>query len=434
MLQFCHITFFLRKAQRYYLYTIFFFFLAVNASNGQIEFSGKVLNKQDSTPIADAHVLLSDGLVGTSTNDEGRFILPRAPLNTKIQISCIGFELKTVEITSTDEVIILMSPSASLLDEVVVTFREDSAKAILKRAVRNIKSNYHAEIELNAFFREVLIQDTVGQRLVEAFINVWDPGIKKSPIKMKTHVKELRKSDDLTARNLADWLLSKVVKQYNQVAYLLEWDIVRHYFYPSTKTYADYFQLQNILKEEDNLQYRIEEVLTSKEQKIYKIRVLQELPSAILSSYYFINARDYAILRIEFEQCFHNARRTQLWGGCQLKGIYEYKLTDGKYHLSYASLRRGILPSFSAFDAGKKGDRSIYYQLLVSGIDLKPKKISGKVAADVEEDLIGLKYRYNSLFWRSTAIPLMDKQYRLALESLNTKRSLDEQFERNGRD
>lgn len=431
MLQFCHITFFLFSLLRY---TIVFFFITVGTSNGQINIYGKVLNKQDSTPIADAHVLFPTGLVGTSTNDQGRFVLPRVPLNSKIQISCIGFDIKTVDISTTDEVIIFMNPSTSLLEEVVINLREDSAKAILKRAVKNIKSNYHAEIQLNAFFRELLIQDTVGQRLVEAFINIWDPGIKKSPIRIRTQVRELRKSDDLTARNLADWLLSKVVKQYNQVAYLLEWDIVRHYFYPSTKTYVDYFQLQSIFDESDDIQYRIEEILSSKEQKIYKIRVQQELPSAILSSSYFINASDYAILKIEFQQCFHNPRATQLWGGCQLKGVYEYKLTDGRYHLSYASLRRGVLPSFSALGTGKKGDRSVYYQLLVTGIDLKPKKIPDKLAADVEGDLIGFKCKYNFPFWKSTAIPLMDKNYQFALEGLNTKISLDEQFERNGRD
>ena len=316
----------------------------------------------------------------------------------------------------------------------VINLRQDSVKAILKRAANNIKSNYHAEIQLNTFFRELLIQDTVGQRLVEAFINIWDPGIKKPPIRMKMQVRELRKSDDLTARNLADWLLSKVVKEYNQVAYLLEWDIIRHYFYPSTKTYVDYFQLQSIFDEIDDIEYRIEEILSSKEQKIYKIRVQRELPSAILSTSYFINASDYAILKIEFQQCFHNARATQLWGGCQLKGVYEYKLTDGRYHLSYASLRRGVLPSFSALGTGKKGDRSVYYQLLVTGIDLKPKKIPDKHAVDVEGDLIGFKCRYNFLFWKSTAIPLLDKNYQLALKGLSTKISLDEQFERNGRD
>lgn len=111
-----------------------FFFMAINVLHGQTGFSGKVLSKQDSTPIADAHVIFSDGLTGTSTNDEGRFFLPVAPLNAKIQIRCIGFNPKTVEITTTDEVIILMSPSVSLLEEVVVTYREDSAKKNLKKS------------------------------------------------------------------------------------------------------------------------------------------------------------------------------------------------------------------------------------------------------------------------------------------------------------
>lgn len=411
-----------------------FFFMAINVLHGQTGFSGKVLSKQDSTPIADAHVIFSDGLTGTSTNDEGRFFLPVAPLNAKIQIRCIGFNPKTVEITTTDEVIILMSPSVSLLEEVVVTYREDSAKKILKRAIKEIKSNYHSQIELNAFFRELLIQDTVGQRLIEAFINIWDPGVKKPPIKIRAQVRELRKSDDLTARNFQDWILSLITKKYNQLAYLLRWDIVRHYFYPSAMTYADNFQLQNILTDEDNLQYSIEDVLSSNEQKIYKIRVQREFPSAILSSSYFINATDYAILKIEFEQCFPNARRTQLWGGCQFKGTFEYKLTGGKYHLAYASVRRGLLPSYNAINAGRKGDRFAYYQLLVSSVKLNQKKMLPIAVVDVEDDLIGFKCKYNAVFWKITAIPLIDRQYQLALESLNASQPLNEQFEKNGKD
>jgi hypothetical protein len=412
---------------------------SVAIQTGQCQkITGRVVNALDSTAVQDAHLSYANGTSGTVTNNLGEFTLLLSPniLNSvlNIEISCIGYQTKFVRYEGKEGIVnIFLNPASLVLQEVVVRYKEDSAKLILTRAFAKIRDNYNSDnTRMNIFFREILTQEENALRLVETFAQINDPGIKKPPSKISTEIIELRRSDDLTNNSIIDIGLNFLfVKKYNPILYLLEWDIVRHYKNPATKMYISDFQFKNILNDEAGFESQVDGIIQTENDRIYKLKFFKN-GSVNRSIIFFIQARDFAILKIEFEECFTNKDTTGLWRGCRFNGSIEYKSTGGKYHLYYASVRRGILPNFGSAMSSGKGDRVLYSQLLVQNATIERNKIQKSKMVEEDDNFLGKKYPYHSTFWNEHSIPLLDIKYRLAIDNLSNKIPLAKQFEANG--
>lgn len=401
---------------------------------------GRVLSSADSSAVPDAHIkrkIPASHAIGTTTNLSGEFalLISEEEITEKIvfEVTCIGFTSELVTATVNNRnVTIYLKPATVILDEIVITDVADSSDFIFHNAIKNIPKNYSNSVaSLEFFFRELATQDDVAVELNECYALMEDPGVSKNPSKIKVVVNEFRKSDDLTDNNFIDAALDYLfVKKYNSILYLLEWDPVRHYSNPSQLIHVDDFQIKKITEKDSDFSSKIDQVYTTPSGRIFKISQ-QRIGSTSVNANYYIQERGYVILKVEFEKCFSGVSEKGLWKGCQIKGVFEYAEYNGKFHLSYANLRKGILPNFKSATIGKGGDRAKIFQLEVQ-------RVSNLSAIKKEYDLekfdeeLDKKRPYNKNFWQNHQVPLLDKPYQNALKQLSVKKNLGDQFEQNG--
>jgi hypothetical protein len=99
-----------------------------------IEINGKLLNKEDSTAVTGANVLLENTNLGTITNMDGVFDLSVASkfATYQVGISCIGYKSRLMDINTLrneKQSTIYLEPNVIVLEEVVV-YSDDMSKEI----------------------------------------------------------------------------------------------------------------------------------------------------------------------------------------------------------------------------------------------------------------------------------------------------------------
>lgn len=110
------------------------------AQDTQISFSGKLVEANTNQPISYATVALYDSksleiITGTTTNDDGTFIINYSSYNVYLEISFMGFKTKKINEfdTSTNNIdlgVIQLTPDNQVLDEVVVA--GEASKTVFK--------------------------------------------------------------------------------------------------------------------------------------------------------------------------------------------------------------------------------------------------------------------------------------------------------------
>lgn len=108
---------------------------AISSNSGEpISISGVVKDKESGETLPFASVFVKGTSIGTTTNEDGFFTLFNVPLNTStIQVQYLGYQTKTLVLTpeiSNGNIIILLQPDTSQLDEVVIS--ADSRQQIIK--------------------------------------------------------------------------------------------------------------------------------------------------------------------------------------------------------------------------------------------------------------------------------------------------------------
>ena len=99
-----------------------------------------VLNFDTKEPIAFANIIFDDDVYsGTISDIDGVFYTPNTV--KKLTISYIGYESKTMEVSSLNSNVIMLKPHISALDEVVITNTENPAHRIIRNAIKNRELN-----------------------------------------------------------------------------------------------------------------------------------------------------------------------------------------------------------------------------------------------------------------------------------------------------
>ena len=106
---------------------------------------GKVVDSQNKEPLAFVNILFNgDTQSGTITDIDGRFSY-RSPKKIKsLTCSYVGYEQKTFSLDSFDDsedLLIELSPSTFLLQEIVVLAGENPADRIIRKTIKNKKTN-----------------------------------------------------------------------------------------------------------------------------------------------------------------------------------------------------------------------------------------------------------------------------------------------------
>lgn len=118
--------------------------------------SGKVIDQLTGDPLAFSHVGIFNSSYGTISNIDGDFslIVPSKYVDDKLSASYLGYELKSIPVSSIEadeELIIKLKSTVTELPELVIQVKE---KSIIEEAIEAIPQNHdQSEMLLRAFWR-----------------------------------------------------------------------------------------------------------------------------------------------------------------------------------------------------------------------------------------------------------------------------------------
>src|SRR5665213_2384116 len=109
---------------------IFFIILSPVASFSQVSITGRITNKADNKPVANASVFLSNATIGNKTGGGGTFTLNNVkPGRYDLVVSIIGFEAYNQTVTVGKSNIkladIILSPKTIALSQVTIKYHAD---------------------------------------------------------------------------------------------------------------------------------------------------------------------------------------------------------------------------------------------------------------------------------------------------------------------
>lgn len=126
---------------------------------------GKIVDQRDNSPLAFAHLSLVDGRIGTTSNEDGYFILqlPRRFEKDSIKVSYLGYQSTVVAITArgNNQMEIKLKPAGIDLKEIVVRPNDVDPIMLVKTMLRKLGRNYPKKPKNSTgFFREVIYLNT----------------------------------------------------------------------------------------------------------------------------------------------------------------------------------------------------------------------------------------------------------------------------------
>jgi len=132
-----------------YKQLLFVFFLSLPFYVfAQTTISGKVVDKNDGTPLPYVYLKIDKIALGTVTEGDGQFriTIPKKYDGYTIIFSYVGYEdlqLKVADFKAKNEGIFAMKSATNLLTEVVVKPKKmPRAKALLRKVIKRIPENY----------------------------------------------------------------------------------------------------------------------------------------------------------------------------------------------------------------------------------------------------------------------------------------------------
>ncbi len=114
-------------------YSILFFLFLIGITQAQTQF--KIIDDNDTKPIAFANIIFNDDVYSGTTSDiDGLFTVPSEVV--RITISYVGYEALSIDLNSIPSNIIRLKQKISTLDEVVIN-SENPAHRIIRNAIAN---------------------------------------------------------------------------------------------------------------------------------------------------------------------------------------------------------------------------------------------------------------------------------------------------------
>ena len=180
---------------------------------------GRVLDAETHQPIPNAQVGVAGNRLGTSTNDDGRFVLsiPPAYAQERLTVALLGYRsyAQPLPLLPGPELVIELKISPAALGEVQVT---GSVEGIVREAVARIPRNYPARpTQLAGFYRES-DNDSIGRPryLVEGLLMVYKPDYRQPADDGDVQIRQARKVDLRPAGQAVriDWAGGPFIAQF----------------------------------------------------------------------------------------------------------------------------------------------------------------------------------------------------------------------------
>ena len=431
-------------AQQFLKVTVYsFLVLFPNFSYSQnLKFVGSIYDRESNQPVQYANISVYNMPVGTCTNSYGDFVLnlPDSLAKGRLDISCIGYKSCSLPIDSligTDTLVISLIPIEYQLDDIVVIPGENDEHTIMKQVISKIDNNYSGKkYFLEAFFRHRVynhmnIDKTV--RLTEAAISIHQDHT--SDDNKRVQINEIRNSNnyaELSASVGQKLLYNALGGNQNPVYRSLMVERFAQKKFVKKLTKSEHFSVSL-----DGLSY-FDDAL------VYIIDFKQESWEFLFKKYntthtytkfrYYINATDFAILKVEDISINHNPDFKPFVKNDSVAAhdFIQYRKFGGKYYPAYVYFCGGI-PDMM----GKKNDKNHFYsheaELMVNEIATRRKdyeRIKNRNLTGKNETLWNMDYDYNPSFWENYNVLLdhpLNQQYKNDLEF---EEPLDEQFKK----
>ncbi|MEL7122029.1 MAG: carboxypeptidase-like regulatory domain-containing protein, partial [Bacteroidota bacterium] len=214
-----------------------FLFLSPLLFAQTVQLKGKIIDAQTAQPLAFVHIGIPAQGIGTASSETGAysFYFSIDFLDDELEISHLGYYSQRFQLSELDmskEFIIRLEPQLKLLDEVEVIGTEQPLVYFVEKAIKNFKKNYPNKLHyMTGFYRQATInRETINyMRVLEAAVDIQDPGIYKPTSNIKLKVKELRKSDDNLPLNYREELYRKRYGKRNELYRILVSNEIRGY-------------------------------------------------------------------------------------------------------------------------------------------------------------------------------------------------------------
>lgn len=408
-----------------------------------ISIKGVVMDGADSSPLAYVHVYSPSEGIGTRTNEAGEFELhlPDSLQNAMITFSSIGYKSEIIPLTKLNQTsvnVVLLEPHAYLLEEVIVSANKmDTLAAFVEKAISHIKSNYAAKpYYLQAFYRELSLQEATYSRLIEAAVDIQDRGYNRAADAVKITVRELRKSEDFLKYSWSTKLYEFIVGSNNQLVKTVKTDYVRQRAESGVNVLNDDFLVKNTFVLDSMVASATEPVAVISFRSLHRPESGPSFEGRL-----YINTIDYGILRIEYNWVvppgFKIPRQEILLYQDKyfFKKTVEYAKFNGKYYLSYINVFDHVPGAWGADTADGMKKQWMQITLFVNQIFTDKNQYDRIRARDrqkSDEDLYDQKFKYHPEFWRHYNVLLLKPLDESIKTDLERERTLDEQFKKSG--
>jgi hypothetical protein len=295
------------------------------AQESFVSMRGKLIDKQSKEPIPYASVYVKGKSIGTTSNDDGKFLfhIPTHFGKDTVIISVIGYHSfkQVISKLSEEESVIALRQNVTLLNAITIRASKDelTAKDIVRKAVTRIPENYPMQpFVIEGFFRDLQKEDDKPVALLEAALRFlykdYNPGHED------VEIVEVRKS--FNKRHPVNGTYDR----QNSIFDLMEDNYVKHRFGPiKTKGWK----------------FSIDSVLSYNNQNVYKISGVK---SASESTELYIDSDDFSIIKLELKTQMVNGEFYRRYLNLpdpygqqetSFKMIFEFQKIDGKMYLKY---------------------------------------------------------------------------------------------------
>ena len=156
--------------KKFFLFVLLFCFSFLNVQS-QIKLKGKIVNFKTGETIPYCNVVIDTTLKGTSSNEEGAFVIDIEKFPVVLVFSHIGFQSTKLTVSNSEDFVVKMKPLFSVLESVYLeskTKKQDSyALELAKKAFNKLKENANTFKYGKALYRQKSKNGSVYSELSE---------------------------------------------------------------------------------------------------------------------------------------------------------------------------------------------------------------------------------------------------------------------------
>lgn len=383
------------------------------AAHAQEIIEGRIVDAETRKPVSFASIVVLGTTKGTSSNLEGQFTLSISG-EVSLKITSIGYESIVVK-SSANLQLIELKPSATQLEEVIVINKKVNPRKIVRTAFANISNNYDDRPFLEKFFYRHYCKDNFAYgRLIEAFVDVWEPEKHlSSESNAEVRVTQLRRSLDKTTLAQGHEPIS--------LSNILHADLVGYQSSTRSTHLSFYSDISNLKADLNDYVFTFDGATAYDGQEVYKINYVYKKDSVLLTSgkYQPLTKAEGTLFIAMDTHAFVKTEETKHFGQSTVQTSAYYRKFNNRYY-PYHLIREGqiILADSS----------SHIFRIELTSVEIESdasKKFAGR--EPTREELLNI--HYDSTFWNNNSIlkttPLEDE----IIRDLGDGISLDKQFE-----